>query len=816
MKKVSFLSIRCFIAFLLFTISYSNAQQAFYIYRNDGRINTFITIEIDSMVYSRIDVDSIMHNDFVVHEVYTSDSIYRIPLEVIDSIGFVTPETKYQTGVKVIEGEMRSHILSCKDLTLLFELGTPNNILPHKGDKLVTTEADNIITKAFIGQVSELRSQANGIEVICEPVDLMDVFECYYGIIRKNDESVPINTRIITDGFYGTNGTRTFSPGKLSYDLLNTHDIPISYEADEELSFELDNARASISLTPTIDYNAYVIVNKSYGVNISVTAIGHYTVEELLALSGGVQMGGDVSLFKKAIPVPEALLDIYFEFGAFCTASGTFSINQLLTQKYKHIFHWEWSSKGHETLSCINVFKPESNSHTGTVALNGSFGGGAYGRLGISFIATSSLDIAEIGVRVEGGISCEGTYVPYKKDAEYAKKSTDLYNKIKDREITSYWYYGEKGEATLFKWSASVDIPNFFNWPLSKKGIIASVRSVPLFSDTKLERGFGSLNVSTNISGVVQPMDIGFALFNLNNKNKIIYRYSVYDYQGPSGYAQETFLTSNLSAVYPLVKWMGMEILAEPSYSEKVEYGDIGDFQYVVNNDNYTFEVTISAYSVDDIGTWGVYYYDQSSPDDKHYFPAKYGNLEDQISICFNILDSDILDYDNYVASIKKTFGFYKIIGEDYYHKDIDEYEMVYDEKPSISYELIEIKNEESFASDSYVRKIEYNVARNMEGSFWYDRSRIEYWQKSKAIGGDMEGPYQSSMPSKIFDYLYEGIDPNGFVNTNFSGESRSEHWMEVKLYNSKRELSDKKIKSNTIVSRYLYKPLHGVIIEIE
>ena len=42
-----------------------DAQQAFYVYRSDGVINTFISSEIDSMTYSCIDLDSIQQNEYV-------------------------------------------------------------------------------------------------------------------------------------------------------------------------------------------------------------------------------------------------------------------------------------------------------------------------------------------------------------------------------------------------------------------------------------------------------------------------------------------------------------------------------------------------------------------------------------------------------------------------------------------------------------------------------------------------------------------------------------------------------------------------------
>lgn len=66
--------------------------EAFYIYRNDGDFNGFFYDEVQDMRYSKLDLDSIEHNEYVVHEVVTADSVYRIPLCAIDSIGFVQPK----------------------------------------------------------------------------------------------------------------------------------------------------------------------------------------------------------------------------------------------------------------------------------------------------------------------------------------------------------------------------------------------------------------------------------------------------------------------------------------------------------------------------------------------------------------------------------------------------------------------------------------------------------------------------------------------------------------------------------------------------
>ena len=546
----------------------SPAQQVFYIYRNDGIIHTFFTANIDSMTCSTMDIDSIEHGEFVVQEVYTSDSVYRIPMETIDSVSFVTPETKYRPGVKVLEGDLKEYIVSRDSLTLLFRMDTPVGVLPVVGDKLVSTVSDDVLGGAFVGQVERVVPQDNGIEVICVPVDLMEVFEYYYGIMKKEkDPESQVQVKGLDDGIYET-GLQRFSPGKLSYDLFNNHGFELSYEVDNNLSFTISKTQATISVTPIVDYYVCTIVNKDYGVNLSVTAVGNYTMEELLALGGSVNYGSDITLLETAIHIPEALIDIYFEFGVFYNMAAKISLDQSLKQKYRHVFHWEWNSKGYKNLKETNRWIPLSNTYEGKIALEGEWSIGAYGKVGVAFIATPSLDIAEVGLRVDGGLSCEGIYVPIKSDFDHARTSTELYNKLKDTELSTYWYYGLSAEAKLFKWSVSHEIPNFLNIPLNRKERIASVRSVPEFSATKLKwAGDGVYSATAKVTGNVSKTDVGFALINQKNGADATYTYSAWGYQGGQADLSAMFYNKSRTSdytLYPLVKYMGMELIAEP------------------------------------------------------------------------------------------------------------------------------------------------------------------------------------------------------------------------------------------------------------
>ncbi|MBR1917009.1 MAG: hypothetical protein IJ832_04130 [Bacteroidaceae bacterium] len=77
---------------LLAGLTSLQAQEAFYIYRNDGEFNGFFYDDVKSMRLSKTDLDLTERDEYVVQEIETKDSVYRIPLCAIDSIGFQQPE----------------------------------------------------------------------------------------------------------------------------------------------------------------------------------------------------------------------------------------------------------------------------------------------------------------------------------------------------------------------------------------------------------------------------------------------------------------------------------------------------------------------------------------------------------------------------------------------------------------------------------------------------------------------------------------------------------------------------------------------------
>jgi hypothetical protein len=71
-------------------------QDAFFIYRNDGDFNAFHFHDVDSITYTDVKVvgqDSVFCDHIVAQLIWTQDSVYRIPIEAVDSVGFTTLET---------------------------------------------------------------------------------------------------------------------------------------------------------------------------------------------------------------------------------------------------------------------------------------------------------------------------------------------------------------------------------------------------------------------------------------------------------------------------------------------------------------------------------------------------------------------------------------------------------------------------------------------------------------------------------------------------------------------------------------------------
>ncbi len=114
------------------------SQEAFYIYRNDGDFNGFFFDEVVEMRYSKLALDSVEYEQYVTYEVELADTVYRIPLTAIDSIGFQQPEIIFNENLRHMDLlEMTPYVLARDSQTLTFSSQLPDSLMPQIGNVLV-------------------------------------------------------------------------------------------------------------------------------------------------------------------------------------------------------------------------------------------------------------------------------------------------------------------------------------------------------------------------------------------------------------------------------------------------------------------------------------------------------------------------------------------------------------------------------------------------------------------------------------------------------------------------------------------------------
>lgn len=249
MKKHTFVYI---INLLLFVIALFDVtpiyaqdsyQYALYNYRNDGDFNAWLNIDIDSITYSCIDTLGVEHDDIVVQEVWTPDSLYRIPIESIDSIGFRAPKTIIKNDVFIIRESHIPYTIDVDSLNIIFASTIPTTMIPSIGQVVVSETFDDPYGEGFVGRVVKINHLDNTIEIICEDATLFDIYDQLIAVGKMESVSEsPQNSykklpkRILGFDDVDKSGEYTFEIGKLT--LKHNKFEWISAEYTPEIKFE--------------------------------------------------------------------------------------------------------------------------------------------------------------------------------------------------------------------------------------------------------------------------------------------------------------------------------------------------------------------------------------------------------------------------------------------------------------------------------------------------------------------------------------------------------------------------------------------------
>ena len=623
--------------------------EAFYVYRSDGEFNAFLREEVDSIAYSCYDADSLYYGEIVTQVVYTADSTYWIPLASIDSVSFVTPETKYTPQVVKLE-PLLPYIVSVDGMKLTFSSDIPSNLFPRMEDILVL---DNFDHEQFPTGFAGRMSSREGMQIVCDSVSFEDIYEqiiCYGYYTAIDDSSTTdnhhvrlaakrkvggnISNAISINGTLGSKETGIYASvnGRLGMDLRFT----FKYRKGEPTYFD-------ISLTPELTFNFEA---GAEGTLLSLTLPSKDPDAPLLML-----------------PLPN--MPFYFKL----TGTPVFEANL----KASIVVRTE--AKLGEKLG-VRYVNGEFRSDCGKTSrwfsrpdVTGSIEGNIFVGLKDKFGIYSYGDVVSAVIEKKAGVEFDG------KIAESIKNpDTCSYEELKKDyfDVNLKTSAALKAEAKLFRWfklSAKYDI-------FSVKLNIFKFRLVPSFTKpiVTLDKTSATVSVIPD-DRILFPVFLGLGLWDENNSLlNVQYSDSLYCYYWINRTINEYSTTfTNLSlnkefTVRPLVKLFGGMIVAPQEV--KFKGPEIKPVTLSVRNVTDTTAIArgrIDGYELlDETMRFGIGYYEEgstltnfspvSSIDAKGYFSALLENLTPNTKYrFFTYLDINAQRYEGQRRMFKTT-----------------------------------------------------------------------------------------------------------------------------------------------------------------
>ena len=686
MKKCLFM----LIAFLFTLNLTAQSEKAIFIYRNDGDFNAFLCKDIDSLVHSNIGIDSIWYDQMVVQEVWTEDSIYRIPLAAIDSISFIMPPTIYKEDVTRLEYNLLDYIIGADGCTLKLKPDTPTMILPLEGDKLVLLEGCDVLPFGFSGIVVDVQQGSSSIDVVCEQAYLEDLFDSFCNvqtIVGCNPDSLNVvstsNRRRIA---YNPDDI-VFSLGP--YKASCSSDISQKLVPGNDLALNVFGTSVSVETQPT--FRIHTFLRYGYGepeTYFQCSITGNLRISSEISLYGGLSFDHDYDDMVRYFPIPQTagLVNYYINPGIFFRANASVASKIVATHVYAFGMAYDYSSKGgHSVNPSVGGHLARSSVDMDGGSLDGSLAIGGYIESGFSLLCR---EIARVCTRGEMGYQISGNFALHNSDIDNAAEETTLYERLKASSIESGRFvnvglYASLGntEANPTKWEES--------HITFKRGL------VPTFSNTKLTHTPGSntsLDAYTELSGeCLLPVPVGYKLFD-ENMDEI----QNYDANAPY-FLRESYLRHTFSGledgskykVYPKVSIFGLDILASPAAELDVIISKIIDFRVTKASYSkgayyhegraydYKFDAATSVEigSLDGIEDWG-YVYEDPQGKKEHISLKGHGT---------SYTDTDYAYYRNEPQSTARLYGYVIYLGESepFYGEPID-YPLIYNNEVSV------------------------------------------------------------------------------------------------------------------------------------
>lgn len=706
------------LTFILVFVALSTTAQtigdAFYIYRNDGEFNAFFRDEVDSITYSHYDADSICYDEIVTQLVYTQDSLYRIPIAAIDSVGFVQPETMYKEDVKPIIGELFNYLIKADSLILTFDSSIPSSLLPNAGDKLVATSLTDKLPLGFTGTVRLVEQTSDGFVVSCDSLALEETANRFYGVVEIVGLESDGNVRRYLRRKVDSEGTRPF---RLVIPPIFNLKLDLSPFVKEKNMYDINGkAVATTSISPIMTGRITRVVDNSLNIDhYNIHAVTDVTTETQVEAVGEVSNKNNP--FNKSNPKKDFTIEgtkpgpfgipIYYAFGPTFEMDGEIALGTTVYANFTNtsdITYYPLTTAIGIVLPGLSLLTNQFNTVNGSTKMTYFYVDWHYlagrisasiavcGRLGIG-LATKNKNLGWVGIEAQVGATAEAELKLDFEELSNAEKGTGLYDLLKDSKVEVKPYWGLEGKVSVlddrfqFTFIGRDDYSFWgkkWEWDL-----------LPKFSRTKaiMSNGF-SAKASVDITNdCVIPYTVGFSLFDENGNQIGKPQWNAQKFWTQNGFTlplETTF--SDLSVgmkykVFPTLRLLGFPVLASPSANLDMQFPvTLSDFKvtkssyqkdgFIYNGKvyDYCFNVAVTATlddDVDGIADWGYAYLDSNGNEaliSLRQFGTKY-------------TDTRYVYYRNEAHSTATLYGYVKYQGsEDVVYGEPHDYPLDYEE----------------------------------------------------------------------------------------------------------------------------------------
>lgn len=448
MKHICQLS--ALLSLILLSAVQSSAQKAYFVNLKSGDIQVFWSDWVERMNLSTLDLDSIDHQDFVTQEIWTCDSVVRIPLADIEKISFIAPPTEYYPGVVRFEDGLRPYITACDGLTITLSQDVPQSLLPPPNTKVCTIIQDDVFPDGFVGRVESINRDGSTVVMQCSPVELEDIFIslCVGAGVNEPEKSSQAPRKApwdnwtlpewLQNGIY-SQGELIWHPEPFERDFALNLPVSISkkFKSNENKYFGVQDIAAELPFTVNnhVLFRGVLII--SHGTRYAtISGYGRHSIAGDIRFSGAINHGWEKSLTDKVkLRIPNVpFLFIGVDAGPFIRADFDASIDASYRLVFDTSFRGVYSNDTeHESLRpsppSITSNADLSYFNLNSFAMDGSISAGAFLEFNMFFVDKG---LAKGYFRLDGGLKLDANVALPLSDLKKADTSTDFYEQSKD------------------------------------------------------------------------------------------------------------------------------------------------------------------------------------------------------------------------------------------------------------------------------------------------------------------------------------------------------------------------------------------------